>query len=261
VPTSGGAVMERPVEAAAMSLQQEPGAEAHGWNRPRFTVSAVMLAITAVVALVSARTAPKETPTAYISLAGIAQDSLVVDLAEHAHPCSEVGEDCHCPGGFVLFGSFGEGQEAQYVVYPKRVETSLECSQDKLGNPSFAGAVTDSVVVHEECRCVPHGGVICEQESTPISNGCGAGASASLLNGAMSSEQVHCCDMHDLCYGTCNSTKETCDANFADCLHSTCSSPICNGKVGLMIEAVHTSVAAAAYGAAQAKREEWHMST
>ncbi len=32
----------------------------------------------------------------------------------------------------------------------------------------------------------------------------------------------HCCNKHDICYGTCNTPKAECDNTFRECLFSRC---------------------------------------
>ncbi|CAH0563411.1 unnamed protein product [Brassicogethes aeneus] len=35
-------------------------------------------------------------------------------------------------------------------------------------------------------------------------------------------EMTKCCDLHDICYDTCNKNKETCDVDFKRCLYKYC---------------------------------------
>lgn len=35
---------------------------------------------------------------------------------------------------------------------------------------------------------------------------------------------MKCCDLHDMCYDTCNNNKEVCDMEFKRCLYKYCES-------------------------------------
>lgn len=37
---------------------------------------------------------------------------------------------------------------------------------------------------------------------------------------------IHCCDEHDICYGTCLNDKDECDLKFKKCLYKRCSENI-----------------------------------
>lgn len=37
-------------------------------------------------------------------------------------------------------------------------------------------------------------------------------------------EMTKCCDLHDICYDTCNNDKEICDMEFKRCLYRYCES-------------------------------------
>merc|ERR1712137_188713 len=52
----------------------------------------------------------------------------------------------------------------------------------------------------------------------PSSNGCGSGGIS--ISGQF--DMTTCCDKHDVCYDTCNSSKETCDTEFLQCLDEFC---------------------------------------
>eukprot|EP01024_Parvocaulis_polyphysoides_P055513 TRINITY_DN56939_c0_g1_i1.p3 TRINITY_DN56939_c0_g1~~TRINITY_DN56939_c0_g1_i1.p3 ORF type:complete len:113 (-),score=15.17 TRINITY_DN56939_c0_g1_i1:62-376(-) len=58
---------------------------------------------------------------------------------------------------------------------------------------------------------------------TATSNGCGAEGGSSFP----SFEWGHCCDAHDICYGTCNSSKEECDTTFNTCMEDSCEGADC----------------------------------
>jgi len=58
---------------------------------------------------------------------------------------------------------------------------------------------------------------------TPTSNGCGAeGSIAPIPDGFGEADFLPACNAHDICYGTCNSVKATCDTNFRAALHQAC---------------------------------------
>lgn len=37
-------------------------------------------------------------------------------------------------------------------------------------------------------------------------------------------DMTKCCDLHDICYGTCNNDKDECDLSFKKCLYKLCDS-------------------------------------
>ncbi|XP_059622736.1 group XIIB secretory phospholipase A2-like protein [Phlebotomus argentipes] len=57
---------------------------------------------------------------------------------------------------------------------------------------------------------------------TPSSNGCGALGLKVDKQYLPAAEMEKCCDAHDLCYDTCNTDKELCDADFKKCLYRHC---------------------------------------
>uniref|UniRef100_A0A8D9EB86 Group XIIA secretory phospholipase A2 n=1 Tax=Cacopsylla melanoneura TaxID=428564 RepID=A0A8D9EB86_9HEMI len=58
----------------------------------------------------------------------------------------------------------------------------------------------------------------------PKPNGCGQeGSQVNMISQYMSFEELTtCCNEHDICYGTCNKQKETCDFDFRKCLYKIC---------------------------------------
>jgi hypothetical protein len=61
------------------------------------------------------------------------------------------------------------------------------------------------------------------QVGTPSSNGCGAsGSSYTPPQGFFSVSFVSSCDTHDICYGTCGSSKSGCDSQFRSDLRAAC---------------------------------------
>mmetsp|Transcript_51994 Transcript_51994/g.123782 ORF Transcript_51994/g.123782 Transcript_51994/m.123782 type:complete len:280 (+) Transcript_51994:103-942(+) len=187
----------------------------------------------------------------------MSENSMWLDpmLVNHSTFCSKLGGECECPGGFVLLGKFSsKSKPPKFVVYPKRVENSLSCRRAILGNP--LGTATWS---GEECRCIQHDEVQCVQDSLPTVNGCGSGASATVLNKAMTAAQVSCCNAHDLCYGTCNHTKESCDMDLSDCLYASCSGSLCKAKVWTMVRSIMTFVGENAFASTQNTRENYTL--
>lgn len=61
-------------------------------------------------------------------------------------------------------------------------------------------------------------------------NGCGSYGFSFDLN-IMGLEFNQCCHEHDLCYGTCNAVKETCDKKLYECARLDCSAKLANNSV------------------------------
>ncbi|XP_059170275.1 group XIIA secretory phospholipase A2-like [Physella acuta] len=55
----------------------------------------------------------------------------------------------------------------------------------------------------------------------PSSNGCGA-FGIQLDEHIQMKEVTSCCNKHDICYDTCNKSKDNCDTKFKDCLLDVC---------------------------------------
>ncbi|KAL9652064.1 hypothetical protein ABK040_000405 [Willaertia magna] len=58
----------------------------------------------------------------------------------------------------------------------------------------------------------------------PKTNGCGP-ASLGIVSkaiGKLSGSFTPCCNVHDVCYGTCNKDKEQCDFEFRECMFKVC---------------------------------------
>uniref|UniRef100_A0A224X3Q0 Putative Phospholipase n=1 Tax=Megacormus gertschi TaxID=1843536 RepID=A0A224X3Q0_9SCOR len=56
----------------------------------------------------------------------------------------------------------------------------------------------------------------------PIPQGCGAYGIQVVLSLPLLKDTEKCCDIHDICYGTCMSNKTHCDAEFGNCLYKKC---------------------------------------
>ncbi len=66
---------------------------------------------------------------------------------------------------------------------------------------------------------VPHPGYVA------VPNGCGPDGGAItpfIPNGFGAASFLVCCNNHDVCYGTCNDVKASCDSNFLTCLTASC---------------------------------------
>jgi len=66
---------------------------------------------------------------------------------------------------------------------------------------------------------VPHPGFVA------LPNGCGPSGGALtpvIPNGFGAASFLQCCNTHDICYGTCNDVKDSCDGNFLACLVGAC---------------------------------------
>lgn len=59
---------------------------------------------------------------------------------------------------------------------------------------------------------------------TPKANGCGSLGLQIDSQYLPVGEMTKCCDLHDMCYDTCNSDKEVCDMEFKRCLYRYCES-------------------------------------
>lgn len=75
----------------------------------------------------------------------------------------------------------------------------------------------------------------------PSSNGCGPVGMEIPTDALPSSEMTECCNLHDVCYDTCNSDKEKCDFDLRRCLYKICDSHA--ESVGATITKVCKSVA------------------
>ena len=70
-------------------------------------------------------------------------------------------------------------------------------------------------------------------------NGCGTAGMNVHMDSAYSDEITACCNAHDVCYGTCNERKESCDSAFAACMAA-----VCDNKTGLAQDACKETRAA-----------------
>ena len=57
----------------------------------------------------------------------------------------------------------------------------------------------------------------------PTYNGCGSYGFKLNFDDMNLTGFTNCCNVHDVCYGTCNLTKKKCDDDFQMCLFSICS--------------------------------------
>jgi secretory phospholipase A2 len=69
-------------------------------------------------------------------------------------------------------------------------------------------------------------------------------------------EMVPCCDVHDICYDTCGSSKKKCDEDFQACLLKTCVVPSFGTKEDCENTASVLSVGVNAFGCAAFKRSQ-----
>jgi hypothetical protein len=58
---------------------------------------------------------------------------------------------------------------------------------------------------------------------TCVPNGCGPAGGPSVPNNFGAAQFRPCCNLHDCCYGSCNSDKKACDEDFGLCLFSECA--------------------------------------
>lgn len=64
----------------------------------------------------------------------------------------------------------------------------------------------------------------------PKANGCGSLGLQISSDYLPVSDMTKCCDLHDICYDTCNNNKEVCDMEFKRCLYKYCDTH--QSKVG-----------------------------
>lgn len=78
--------------------------------------------------------------------------------------------------------------------------------------------------VEENCVFQCPGGVTPKPDwnHKPQSNGCGSLGIEINQEYLPLAEMTKCCDIHDICYDTCNSDKEKCDLEFKRCLYKYC---------------------------------------
>ncbi|XP_043279113.1 group XIIA secretory phospholipase A2 [Venturia canescens] len=78
--------------------------------------------------------------------------------------------------------------------------------------------------VEETCVFECPGGVTPKPDRThtPRSNGCGPLGFEISQEYLPLTEMTKCCDVHDICYDTCNSDKDKCDLEFKRCLYKYC---------------------------------------
>jgi len=83
-----------------------------------------------------------------------------------------------------------------------------------------------SILTAEECvfTC-PYGGqVIPRRNYSPTSNGCGAYEMQ--LPRDLFPPLTKCCDVHDICYGTCGKERADCDEKLKTCMDELCDSVV-----------------------------------
>ncbi|ORX99444.1 hypothetical protein K493DRAFT_109986 [Basidiobolus meristosporus CBS 931.73] len=88
-------------------------------------------------------------------------------------------------------------------------------------------------------------------------NGCGP----ALISGIVPNFDFKtCCDQHDICYGSCNSTKTLCDNTFHSCMKNVCvakeenSDSFCAGVADLYFEALNNKLSCSIYKSSILKR-------
>ncbi|CAG5135604.1 unnamed protein product [Candidula unifasciata] len=99
------------------------------------------------------------------------------------------------------------------------VSNILNFVQDAVGN------IQDYVGEQSGCRYTcPNGSKPKRRKNhIPSTNGCGS-FGFQLEKYISVKELTSCCDEHDICYDTCNNSKETCDNAFKICLEKLCQS-------------------------------------
>ena len=108
---------------------------------------------------------------------------------------------------------------------------------------------------------------------TCVPNGCGAEGGAAFPGGFGAASFLDCCNGHDCCWGTCHGDRNGCDANFLNCMRSSCDAAyppdimtlpggfeidrnrvnrsLCRGQANAYHTAVQSGVGTNAYNAAQ----------
>jgi len=263
-PAPGGVYQQLPSEIT--SPRQTAVAAPPGTPSPKCLVAAcvglVLLAVAGVVygALVHHSVATPRT--------GEWGDGSAVgyNTVMHSRHCADEGEDCSCPGGFVIFGRGTSRQHfsdkvfwAKWDVYPNRIRDMLPCRTELLGDPIV---FSDS----EECRCV-QAGLVCEQLSRPTSNGCRSSPDDEFQNLGLSDRERECCNKHDRCYGLCDLSKQECDEAYGKCLEATCGIGLdqgdisfCRTRIKHLRQAAGLEIGQVAYSSAQRSREHWFLS-
>ncbi|XP_060077722.1 group XIIA secretory phospholipase A2-like [Ylistrum balloti] len=89
---------------------------------------------------------------------------------------------------------------------------------------SMIDSLSGSLGDNKDCtfRCPKANQVSKPREGhNPTSNGCGS--YGMVLNTEKLPKMTKCCDRHDICYGTCNTNKDSCDRIFKQCLEDMCT--------------------------------------
>lgn len=99
-----------------------------------------------------------------------------------------------------------------------------------------------NAAVEESCVFQCPGGTSAKPDwnHKPQSNGCGSLGLQINEEYLPLSEMTKCCNIHDICYDTCNSDKEKCDLEFKRCLYK-----YCEGYKNTGVTVVNTCKAAA----------------
>jgi len=263
-PAPGGVYQQLPGELT--SPRSTVAAQPPGTPSPKCLVAAcmglVLLAVAGVVygALVNHSIAAPRT--------GFWSDGSAVgyNTLMHSRHCADQGEDCSCPGGFVIFGRGTSRKHfsdrvfwAKWDVYPNRIRDMLPCRTEILGDPIV---FSDS----EECRCV-QAHLVCEQLSRPTASGCKSNLGDEFQNLGLSDRERECCNQHDRCYGLCDHSKQQCDEAYGECLQSTCGTGLdqgdisfCRTRVKHLRQAAGLEIGQVAYSSAQRSRQHWFLS-
>jgi len=261
-PAPGGVYQQLPPELTSPRSTTPPGTPS-----PKCLVVAclglVLLAVTGVVygTLVNHTIRPLRT-------GGWSDGSAVgYNTLMHSRHCANQGEDCSCPGGFVIFGRGTDREHfsdrvfwAKWDVYPNRILEMLPCRTEILGDPIV---FSDS----EECRCV-QAGLVCKQLSQPTASGCRSSAPDDEFERmGLSDRERECCNQHDRCYGLCDHSKQKCDEDYGECLEATCGTGLdqgdisfCRTRVKHLRQAAGLEIGQVAYSSAQRSREHWFLS-
>ncbi|XP_023229534.1 group XIIA secretory phospholipase A2-like [Centruroides sculpturatus] len=73
-----------------------------------------------------------------------------------------------------------------------------------------------------EYQCPPGKRLKRNKNYNPVPQGCGSYGIQVILNLPLLKDVHKCCDKHDICYGTCMSSKFKCDSEFEKCLYNKC---------------------------------------
>ncbi|XP_014678219.1 PREDICTED: group XIIA secretory phospholipase A2-like isoform X2 [Priapulus caudatus] len=119
------------------------------------------------------------------------------------------------------------GEQANSVIkrVGEQVEDAVSTISRGIDNAvSHLDAIGDFIESTEkktcEVQCQDGSKPVANPTYTPKPNGCGSfGVQVNFLNFPAFS---HCCNGHDICYGTCGKERIICDTEFGDCLYDIC---------------------------------------